>query len=279
VVVAEQVSAVQPDLARFLELIRRELGASEANVFAPGDVPSPGDVEREVRFTLADGRVVVAVCDVPLAGSADRAAKERRLEMLSATFDAVVDSEPPPPRSRPPAARALHLELRALRERADAINALVTDANSPVLWAAARPHDVVPEALLASSPAAAGDPEGSSADPPPDEAASVADASRRVLLSVRGVIDVAALRRGRRIRHVEREGIAPFLVHSFAGIYLLTLLFARAFDELRAERAVIESLPRIERLVLALPPLDPTPQKGGGVVALRGARPRRRRDG
>jgi hypothetical protein len=55
----------------------------------------------------------------------------------------------------------------------------------------------------------------------------------------------------------------------------LTLVFAAAFDELRAERAVLESLPRIERLVLALPPLNPEPpRQGAGVVSMR--RPRRR---
>jgi hypothetical protein len=52
------------------------------------------------------------------------------------------------------------------------------------------------------------------------------------------------------------------------------MVFDGEFDELRAERAAQESLPRIERLVLALPPLDPDPQPVGGVAALR--RPRRR---
>jgi hypothetical protein len=41
------------------------------------------------------------------------------------------------------------------------------------------------------------------------------------------------------------------------------------FDELRAERATHEALPRIERLVAALPPLDPEPQPMGGVIAFR----------
>ena len=63
------------------------------------------------------------------------------------------------------------------------------------------------------------------------------------------------------------------LVLSFSGIYLLAVIFEGQFDELRAERAMQESLPRIERLVLALPPLDPGPEPMGGVVAFR----RRRR--
>ena len=72
---------------------------------------------------------------------------------------------------------------------------------------------------------------------------------------------------------VSREG-ASYLVLSFSSIYLLCLVFEGDFDELRAERAAQESLPRVERLVAALPPLDPDPQPTGGVVALRG--PRRR---
>lgn len=103
----------------------------------------------------------------------------------------------------------------------------------------------------------------------------LAEASRHALEAVRGLVELPAIRKGKRVRHVERDGAAPFLVHSCAGIYLLTLVFADAFDELRAERAILESLARIERLVLALPPLDPDPpRKGAGAVAMR--RPQRR---
>jgi hypothetical protein len=59
------------------------------------------------------------------------------------------------------------------------------------------------------------------------------------------------------------------VAHSFAGIYLLVLIFDAPFDELRAERAVLDALGRIERLVLALPPHDPDPTEGAGVVAMR----------
>ena len=76
------------------------------------------------------------------------------------------------------------------------------------------------------------------------------------------------------MRYVERTGEAPSITHSFAGIYLLVVVFDGGFDELRAERAILEALPRVERLVLALPPLDPSPSTGAGVIAMR--RPRRR---
>jgi hypothetical protein len=82
------------------------------------------------------------------------------------------------------------------------------------------------------------------------------------------------LHKGRHVRHVSREGGAYYLVVSFSSIYLLCLVFDGDFDELRAERAAQESLPRIARLVQALPPLEPDPQPMGGVVSLR--RPRAR---
>jgi hypothetical protein len=260
-----RIAVDEPDLARFLALVRRELGAREAAVLDAGSEDEEAPGERELRCKTPGGRLVVARFDEPVA---DRDVKQRRFEMLVSTFDMVAGDEepPPPPRSRPPAARALHEELEGLREKCSAQNVLVIDANSPVLWAAARPRDVVAEAWNA-----AWAPE---TDGPRDDDADVAERSRQALQTVRGAVDLAALRRGKRVRHVERDLGAPLLAHSFAGFYLLTLVFDGSFDELRAERSVLESLPRIERLVLALPPLDPTPVKGAGVVAFR--RPRRR---
>lgn len=85
---------------------------------------------------------------------------------------------------------------------------------------------------------------------------------------IRQLPSLDLLHKGKHLRHVSREG-AYYLVLSFSSIYLLCVIFDGEFDELRAERAAQESLPRIERLVLALPPLDPDPQPVGGVAALR----------
>jgi hypothetical protein len=52
------------------------------------------------------------------------------------------------------------------------------------------------------------------------------------------------------------------------------VVYAEPFDELRAERAVADALPRIERLVLALPPQEPPPAPIAGVVAIRRGRRR-----
>jgi hypothetical protein len=99
------------------------------------------------------------------------------------------------------------------------------------------------------------------------------EATRMTIAALRRLPLLDQLHKGRHLRHVSREG-SFYLALSFSGIYILVLVFDGEFDELRAERAAHESLPRIERLVLALPPLDPGPQPMGGVIALR--RPRRR---
>ena len=51
--------------------------------------------------------------------------------------------------------------------------------------------------------------------------------------------------------------------------YVLVLVFEEPFDEIRAERAIQGRLGPIERLVLALPPLDPTPNVGVRAVRRR----------
>ncbi len=258
---------MQPDLDRFVALVVRELDAHDVSVHEAADAPETTDETRELRCPTADGRIVVARWLEPLA---DRDAKLKRLEILAGTFDAAAGEPSHPPPSRPPASLSLRVELQALCDRAAAINALVIDANSPILWGAARGRDIVPEAWAASPPPAEADGDAPSADE-----LRLAEVSRAALQAVRGLVELTGIRKGKRVRHVERDGVAPFLVHSCAGIYLLTLVFADAFDELRAERAVLESLLRIERLVLALPPLDPEPpRKGAGVISMR--RPRRR---
>jgi hypothetical protein len=213
---------------------------------------------------MADGRGIGARFVV---APADREAKQRRLEMLVSTFDGVVQEGWQPRRSRPPVERYLQEELSALSERALALNAIVIDANSPVEWGAARPQEAIP--LGPRPPATSVAQQG---DEPPSAEPDAALASRRALHTVRGLPELAELRKGKHLRHVERSGETPLVAHSFAGIYVLVVVFGEPFEELRVERAISEALPRIERLVLALPPLDPAPN--AGVTALR--RPRRR---
>lgn len=256
------------DLERLLNLVRRELGAADARFLAPGE--QPRDDQHHVSCRLADGRGVEARFeDAP----PDREAKQRRLEMLAGTFDTVVDEGPVSRRSRPPVGVSLHDELIAICTRTGALNAIVIDANSPVVWAAAYPEGVVAQPPLASSPRVAEAPandEGLAQGAP-------AVLSRRAVHDVRGWSELGALRKGKHMRKIERgDGAehASLLAHSFASIYIVLVVFDAPFDELRAERAVVEALPRIERLVLALPPLDPDPTDKAGAIAIR--RPRRR---
>jgi hypothetical protein len=276
VVIGVAPTHVELDLARFLALVRRELGAVEVRILEalqpgePDDPPEP----LEMRAALPEGRSLSVWF---AAEPEDRAAKATRLEALAATLDpALVD--PAPRRSRPPAGLSLRDELRALCDRAGAVNTLIIDANSPVVWAAAHPDGLIGEAPLESTPVLpiAGPRPRPAADDasPAGSPARIKNTSRRALKAIRGLVAVSALRKGKRVRHIERAGKTPYLAHSFAGIYLAVAAFDAPFDELRAERAMVEALPRIERLVLALPPLDPSPETGGRVVSMR--RPRRR---
>lgn len=286
---------------RFVTLAKRELQAGDVRMVALGEATPEADNVLVSR--LNDGRHVVATfAEAPK----DREALERRLSMLASTFsDALSSPASERTRARPPVATSLHEELKALAARARAIDVVVIDTDSPVLWgsasAAARPRarnelllrEVSDRELssrvddesgqLADASLHGRAPLESSAfmseqdnddDGEEDEAPEDNLTLRRAIAAVRSLPALDGLHKGRHLRHVERDSNF-LLVMSFSGIYLLCLVFEGDFDELRAERAAADALPRIERLVLALPPLDPDPpQPMGGVVAMRGRRRR-----
>ena len=102
-------------------------------------------------------------------------------------------------------------------------------------------------------------------DPLPDDWATHAEAV--------GPLVVAAtrehpLRRGGHL-HLVRSVEPPFLAaESFAGVYLLILLFDGAFDGALVSAVVRRALPEIEALTVALPPPDPTREaRGAGLRA------------
>jgi hypothetical protein len=86
--------------------------------------------------------------------------------------------------------------------------------------------------------------------------------TNRAVDAVRALPATTALPRGGLLAHHDRNADVPYVARSFATIYVVVLVFDAPFDEIRAERALQARLDSIERLVLALPPLDPSPIAG-----------------
>lgn len=272
--------------ARFLELVRREMAAHEVSVVTAG--PAVADPLVVTAAFGADEMIVVRFEAPP----SDREAKARRLEMLSIAFQTAREGDAP---KKKISARSLRDELRALAARAQAIDALVIDAHSPVVWGAVLGVRANPGAqVIPLSPKArervelvqeshrdliaalgANDADDDESDdhisqPPPETSSPL---SERAVNEVRALPILAQLHRGAHLAHAERGETFGWIARSFAAIYVLVLVFDKAFDELRAERALRDGLPIVERLVLALPPFDPEPAPRAGVISFR----RRRR--
>ncbi len=291
--------------ARFSALVKRELGADDVRLLDAASVPSGAT---NVLFASLEGGRHVAVTF--RATPDNPPALLRRLEILVRTFAQALEEQPntetPYRPSRPPASVSLHDELRALAQRARSVDAIVLDAHSPVVWGSALTHgprtdtpdeEVVPalerleesrRELLRVIHEMSPDPRGGTQDvepfvpvpaPSADQLVDFDDeldpplVSQRAVREVRDLPELPALRKGRPIVHVVREDDFGYVARSFAGIYLVVLVYEAPFDELRAERALTEALQKIERLVLALPPLDPGPAPTANVIAFR----RRRR--
>ena len=324
--------------ARFAALVRRELGAEDVRVLTKD--PEPESPAANVLYArLSDGTgLAVTFARAP----ENAAALRRRLGMLVNTFTQLLGEHAKPP-VRLSISRSLREELRALATRTQAVEALVLDAHSPIVWGATHqrgpleeppelsavlhvvdprepfasvtqlyrdkserpatrpppPDDLSSVAELLELPAApapppvprladlpgpvavppepsqtqVSEPKGIGSLPPPD-LRDLVPSAQRALREVRSLPGIDSLRKGRPIRETVRLEDFGYVAQSFATIYIIVLVFESPFDELRAERALVDALPRIERLVLALPPLDPTPEPRANAVALR--RPRRR---
>jgi hypothetical protein len=269
-------------LERLISLVRRELGADDVRVLEGSRpaVAAPNVIHAE----LSDGRkLAVAFASAP----ASREALVRRLDMLILTFAQSLEDDhgvKHPPRAS--VVRALQTELGAVAARARAIDAVVIDANSPVVWGSAadgRPvrHDLGNVELVDVSrdqlvdswrnievaPVA----EGGEPELPK---AKMAALTARAIREVRALPALAEIPKGRHLTHMAREDAFGCVARSFAGIYVFIVVYDGPFDELRAERTIGDGLPRIERLVLALPPLEPEPAPNAGVMALRPGRRR-----
>jgi hypothetical protein len=120
---------------------------------------------------------------------------------------------------------ALAQSLNHLTERACADNAIVVDAWGH-LWCRARPF--------------------SEAEP-----RWVLDLAKRITAAAE-----PPLPRGGRVDTHEPSGRVRWYARSFAGVYVVVLLYGQPFDPSHARIRVHEALPELEALTIALPPPD-----------------------
>lgn len=294
---------------RFSQLVLRELGATTVSVKEAGENAGEG-----LCYVLPSGRQVCVTFAHP---PSNEDVLRRRLEMLATTFVDAIDAPNRRPSMRAIPPRSLNEELRALAQRAMAVDAVVIDANSPVVWGQAHAErETVRESFF--PPRGSQTSERDSVPPPPDSMESLrappppggelislfgprtssanegtppqettlptvsademldGEASndsasppftQEVLRRVRALPELAGLHRGHHLRRTSGDADLGYALLSFAGIYILVLVYSAPFDASRAEHAMNEALPTIERLVLALPPQDPSPAPVAGAIA------------
>jgi hypothetical protein len=120
---------------------------------------------------------------------------------------------------------ALASALDELATRVGADNALVIDAWAH-LWCHARPIDGAEQELAV-------------------------DLAREVLRHA-----PKPLTRGGRLHHWDMTGPGGWYARSFAGVYVVVLVFVGALDAAAILAALTDALPRIESLTVSLPPHD-----------------------
>jgi hypothetical protein len=276
------------DLRRFLDLVLRELGCDDAR-FEFGGTPSPR-AERIVAEMPGGWRVVGLWTTPP----SDRAAVQTKLDALVEAFAGVAEQlRIRSPRPSHLTTRELDDALALLAEKADALRAVVIDEDSPVLWGTSEatpgPEDVEVAMWigeLADSAAAAG--LDTRAMVELVQLDDVAQRERLLDLEPRKLRErllrklplirqlgthrdadgwfvhfatcraIAALRRAPE-HHEAIEDDLGWLARDFGGIYHVILVYGGPFSEIGAARVMLRALPAIEKLVLSLPPIDPTP--------------------
>lgn len=290
-----------PRILRFLDLVQRELAAADARLEIGGQAPADA---RIVSVELPTGERVVALFDEP---PADSNAVQAKLAALAEAFSETLSEqhEHAPHVAPPPLRKMLSGALVELADRANAIESLVIDNASPVLWAsgseATLQLETVPTAARLGYLLQLAQKQGVSMA----ELLRMETSEMRDRLTGAGMTTLAAgelhrllgrlreqlaqpalertMRVARAIAAVRRQDESDhpiagpaseqqpgfgYLARAFASLYRLMLVFDGDFSQLHAEAALIRALPRIERLVLALPPIDPSPG-GGRVVSIR----------
>lgn len=275
---------------RLLDVVQRELGAEDVRYELGGRDPDDPSI---VWHRLDNGWRLVVVF-----GSAvtERPGVEEKLKQLVSSFAGLIQGAAQNQEEREPRTHRLDDELEALAVRAGAVGAVVIDDKSPVLWGTSEPRrdgSDVDGALRIAGWIAEAQSYGldlldlleledellqnriETLEVPAEQRANLvshlarmrsrgprsAAAWRRQLLIAR------AIERVRQAHDIGASGLRIFvqeddlgvLARSFANIYRVVLAFGGAFSELQAEGALIHALPLVEKLVLALPPVDPEP--------------------
>ncbi len=288
----------QDAIERALGLICKKVGCRDARLEIGGQPPDGPD---SVVAITPSGFRLVAVFDAP---PEDRASVALRLRQLASSF---FETSVPTPVAREDAEyhlaqRRLDDELCALSGRIGASGSTVIDLQSPVIWGCSEgrhPDEDVDVLLsvaeleqlarergidLAVVSGLREDDRASALSIFEGEdrsrlerlvsrmAARPLRARQTQLIHARALYQVRKALRAqnrdessfRKLYHSETLG---YFARSFAGIYILVAYFPGAFSELRVEGAALHALPLIERHVLGLPPVDPSPP-GGRVVKL-----------
>lgn len=225
-------------LERFLDLVKKELGATDARIELGGKDP----VQPELVWCAVpgvDARVVAVMEGV----TPTRAELVQKLETLAQGFADTIDRGTARTTGRPfegSSVRArLDTELSALAARAGARRAVVFDTSSPVIWGASLLEDGSAEANVELE----------------TWVEEVRESHAEELKAAHGHVVRLSLRN-------DNECLAKM----FGGLYVLALTFEHTLSEPVAVGALLHAAESIERLVIALPPVDPPP--GGKVMRL-----------
>ena len=289
------------DLERFLDLVRRELDCDDARFELGGRPPS---ASTSVYVELPGGWRVVAVFAPPRElDDDDSDDATARLTTLAETFTGVTASlKVRGPRiASTSVSTKLDEALALLADKGDALRAVVIDEDSPVLWGSSEspsgPEDVeiaLWTGELVNSAATAGldmvelvclDEATANERLANVEPRKLRQRLLRKLPIIRelgGHRDaagwvahfamcraIAAVRRAPEHHEVIEDDLG-WLARDFAGIYHVILVYDGPFSEIGAAGVMLRALPTIEKLVLALPPIDPSPQgKGARVLPFR----------
>jgi hypothetical protein len=278
---------------RFLELIRREVGASDVRIEMGLEPPSS-------RLAFAPiGNDVFVVVHFDGTTTTDVGAVKEKLEELVSSFRAAADEAAQfldarlelrgvHPASGPELALTDALDVLAGLARAEM--ALVIDDASPEIWGVSDSglgHVSTDDALTtARLDARLREVDLSLAsilleddEKRRDRLTSAGIAMAEVggllrhLHRVADIVTEVRLPRWLRVSHaiamargVEGLEVVHAHVRSFAGIYRAVLVYEGPFSELHAEGALLRALPTLEKLVTSLPPRDPA--SGGAKVAV-----------